>query len=202
MKCIFLKCFYPKCIFAKCTRLACLLSFGSLFYLRHFWIKDIFLIWVAFFNLRHFLNLKHFLNLRLWDFDRLCWFFINSLMTYDFYWISSDFYWLSSDLHWLSTEFYWFSTDINWFSTDINWFSTDLYWLSTGLLQICYVSGLYRTAGNIQSYISDWIGWDFEAEEGIIITKKNHTSYRAPLNGANNNINDAHQNSQLPPASN
>ena len=30
-KCIFLKCFYPKCIFAKCTRLACLLSFASLF---------------------------------------------------------------------------------------------------------------------------------------------------------------------------
>ena len=31
-KCIFLKCFYPKCIFAKCTRLACLLSFASLFH--------------------------------------------------------------------------------------------------------------------------------------------------------------------------
>ena len=25
------KCIYPKCIFAKCTRLACLLSFASLF---------------------------------------------------------------------------------------------------------------------------------------------------------------------------
>ena len=31
LMCIFLKCFYPKCIFAKCTRLACLLSFASLF---------------------------------------------------------------------------------------------------------------------------------------------------------------------------
>ena len=31
LKCIFLKCFYPKCIFAKSTRLACLLSFASLF---------------------------------------------------------------------------------------------------------------------------------------------------------------------------
>ena len=30
-KCIFPKCNYPKCIFAKCTRLACLLSFASLF---------------------------------------------------------------------------------------------------------------------------------------------------------------------------
>ena len=30
-KCIFPKCIYPKCIFAKCTRLACLLSFASLF---------------------------------------------------------------------------------------------------------------------------------------------------------------------------
>ena len=29
-KCIFPKC-YPKCIFLKCTRLACLLSFASLF---------------------------------------------------------------------------------------------------------------------------------------------------------------------------
>ena len=32
LKCIFLKCNYPKCIFAKCTRLACLLSFASLFF--------------------------------------------------------------------------------------------------------------------------------------------------------------------------
>ena len=31
-KCIFPKCIYPKCIFAKCTRLACLLSFASLFF--------------------------------------------------------------------------------------------------------------------------------------------------------------------------
>ena len=31
-KCIFQKCIYPKCIFAKCTRLACLLSFASLFF--------------------------------------------------------------------------------------------------------------------------------------------------------------------------
>ena len=31
LKCIFLKCSYPKCIFAKYTRLACLLSFASLF---------------------------------------------------------------------------------------------------------------------------------------------------------------------------
>ena len=31
LKCIFLKCFFPKCILAKCTRLACLLSFASLF---------------------------------------------------------------------------------------------------------------------------------------------------------------------------
>ena len=30
-KCIFSKCTYPKCIFAKCTRLACVLSFTSLF---------------------------------------------------------------------------------------------------------------------------------------------------------------------------
>ena len=30
-KCIFPKCIYPKCIFVKCTRLACLLSFASLF---------------------------------------------------------------------------------------------------------------------------------------------------------------------------
>ena len=30
-KCIFPKCIYPKCIFARCTRLACLLSFASLF---------------------------------------------------------------------------------------------------------------------------------------------------------------------------
>ena len=44
LKCIFLKCFYPKCIFAKCTRLACLLSFASLFnkcmlviFLTHFY---------------------------------------------------------------------------------------------------------------------------------------------------------------------
>ena len=29
---LFPKCFYPKCIFAKCTRIACLLSFASLFY--------------------------------------------------------------------------------------------------------------------------------------------------------------------------
>ena len=36
LKCIFLKCFYPKCIFAKCTRLACLLSFASLFIPRQF----------------------------------------------------------------------------------------------------------------------------------------------------------------------
>ena len=33
-KCIFPKCNYPKCIFAKCTRLACLLSFASLFPMR------------------------------------------------------------------------------------------------------------------------------------------------------------------------
>ena len=32
LKCIFPKCIYPKCIFAKCTRLACLLSFASLFF--------------------------------------------------------------------------------------------------------------------------------------------------------------------------
>ena len=32
-KCIFPKCIYPKCISAKCTRIACLLSFTSLFYL-------------------------------------------------------------------------------------------------------------------------------------------------------------------------
>ena len=32
-KFIFPKCIYPKCICAKCTRLACLLSFASLFYL-------------------------------------------------------------------------------------------------------------------------------------------------------------------------
>ena len=31
---IFPKCIYPKCIFAKCTRLACLLSFASLFSLK------------------------------------------------------------------------------------------------------------------------------------------------------------------------
>ena len=31
-KCIFPKCIYSKCIFAKCTRLACLLSFASLFH--------------------------------------------------------------------------------------------------------------------------------------------------------------------------
>ena len=30
-KCIFPRCVYSKCIFAKCTRLACLLSFASLF---------------------------------------------------------------------------------------------------------------------------------------------------------------------------
>ena len=30
-RCIFQKCIYLKCIFAKCTRLACLLSFVSLF---------------------------------------------------------------------------------------------------------------------------------------------------------------------------
>ena len=30
-RCIFPKCIYPKCIIAKCTRLACLLSFASLF---------------------------------------------------------------------------------------------------------------------------------------------------------------------------
>ena len=35
LKCIFLKCFYPKCIFAKCTRLACLLSFASLFWVTN-----------------------------------------------------------------------------------------------------------------------------------------------------------------------
>ena len=29
---VFPKCIFPKCIFAKCTRLACLLSFASLFY--------------------------------------------------------------------------------------------------------------------------------------------------------------------------
>ena len=34
LKCIFLKCFYPKCIFAKCTRLACPLSFASLFHTK------------------------------------------------------------------------------------------------------------------------------------------------------------------------
>ena len=30
-KCIFPECIFPKCISAKCTRLACLLSFASLF---------------------------------------------------------------------------------------------------------------------------------------------------------------------------
>ena len=31
---LFPKCIYPKCIFAKCTRLACLLSFASLFHTK------------------------------------------------------------------------------------------------------------------------------------------------------------------------
>ena len=39
-KVYFSKCSYPKCIFAKCTRLACILSFASLFCLRFCQICD------------------------------------------------------------------------------------------------------------------------------------------------------------------
>ena len=43
-KCIFPWCILPKCSFAKCTRLACLLSFASLFHIfveTHFTTEQI-----------------------------------------------------------------------------------------------------------------------------------------------------------------
>ena len=46
-KCIFPKCIHPKCIFVKCTRLACLLSFASLFSYWTSWSRFMIMIWLC-----------------------------------------------------------------------------------------------------------------------------------------------------------
>ena len=56
----FSMCIFPNCIFVKCTRLACLLSFASLF-LRGtvHWMKDNFVIFFLPISLIFFIDIKY-----------------------------------------------------------------------------------------------------------------------------------------------
>ena len=74
LKCIFLKCLYPKCIFAKCTRLACLLSFASLFI---FWsVSNVF-------NPSELVNpFFNVYNLNKFNFNCLFWMFVYLLLVF------------------------------------------------------------------------------------------------------------------------
>ena len=73
------KCIYGKSIFAKCTRLGCLLSFASLFFLtENFLLECLFdlrtaslsCLFYGFFGAHHLANVKYLIYFDIWLFDQ------------------------------------------------------------------------------------------------------------------------------------